>query len=125
MTNFITKPALILKALFTVAAVATAVVAMPSGPDFAFGVSPAHAKPIKKVSKKKLSGICKRVGGYWASDSKMGTYSCITDTAAVFCTKKGCKGTSFNPEDKDQKATPPNKTGKATGPKTTGMAIRR
>ena len=43
LTNFITKPALTLKALFTVASIATAVVAMPSGPNFAFGVSPAYA----------------------------------------------------------------------------------
>lgn len=123
MTNFITKPALTLKALFTVAAVATAVVAMPSGPDFALGVSPAHAKPISPVSKKKLKGICKRVGGEW-KEYPDGTYSCSTKWNLVVCIKSDSR-TICDGVNRYQLVRPPNMTGKATAPKTTGMAIRR
>ena len=120
MSNFITKPALTLKGLFAVAAVATAVVAMPSGPDFAFGVKSAHAAKMKPISKKDLKALCRRVGGEWHENSQTGVYYCLTKTHEVACYKYLSGLVVCWGNNRTVMVTPPTGRGKATGSQTTG-----
>ena len=98
----------------------SAVVAMPSGPDFAFGVSPAYAGKIKPISKKKLKAICARVGGEWHENSRTGVYYCLTKTKEVACYKYISGSIVCWGGKRTVMVTPPTGRGKATGSQTTG-----